>query len=74
MHEHELPSERACVYARPPPRLSPAAAAENTHVKSIVRPACAVESATDPHHFLYKNYGACMPGACVCAVCVCEDG
>lgn len=37
--------------------------AENTHVKSIVRCACAVESSTDPHHFLYKPNPECMPGA-----------
>ncbi|KAL4433679.1 hypothetical protein ABPG75_000120 [Micractinium tetrahymenae] len=42
-------------------RCSPPNHPENTHVKSIVRCACAVESSTDPHHFLYKPNPECMP-------------
>lgn len=36
--------------------------AENRHVKSIVRTACAEESSTDPHHFYYKETPKCTPG------------
>lgn len=42
-------------------RCSPPNHPENTHVKSIVRPACALESATDPHHFYYRDNPECMP-------------
>lgn len=36
-------------------------AAENRHVKSIVRTECALESSTDPHHFIYRDNPECQP-------------
>lgn len=36
-------------------------AAENRHVKSIVRTECALQSSVDPHHFLYRDNPECQP-------------
>ncbi|KAI3434496.1 hypothetical protein D9Q98_002571 [Chlorella vulgaris] len=42
-------------------RCSPRTHPENRHVKSVVRPACTLESSTDPHHFLYRSTPECTP-------------
>jgi hypothetical protein len=42
-------------------RCSPRNHSENRHVKSVVRPACTLESSTDPHHFFYRDSPECVP-------------
>ncbi len=42
-------------------RCSPRDHSENRHVKSVVRPACALESSTDPQHFFYRDSPECVP-------------